>query len=1037
MSHRQLYNLLVILPLVAAVAFGVGVWQNGSQWPGQSFLKTDFSLSGFLGAQSAQAQTPGCTEPVKANAGEGRIYFSQCLQEFRMSKNAGDWESLGGSLWKNFTAPMNPNDIYNTNPGTVYIAKDTVFGVKNWGLNGSTPALASLIAGQNLIYGVIVDPNSIAGPLTASSADANLVSLNTANWNSIDNNYNYDQQFVITSGGIAKAKSFCTLQSDGSCQDLASASYWQKIDGERTVNTSTVFYTSLTPADNSWDIIAGSRGLIMAPKICVPDDSEENCINSFSDIKASTSFWTHIDTNNIYSDLINRNKSSSTEAGNIIVARDLKVVKDINVVGFNPIYTTSLPLTAEALNIVGVSVAKNITPATDNHIDSSTALTLLTWEKDYISTSTDGAKTWDTKKITPVNVGLPKRNLRKGCVSPDGNFAVIPSYITLYYSTDGLNTWNSKSMEFSPQDPVCYNDKVFLGSSSEIYTFDKVNVTKVATIGSGLTKFWVSNDQQTIIATRRISNSFITKCSKSGASYLCDIPFDPDPTNTRMLVSGITGVPDGSLLIAAGDSNSYFISTNKFETNYYYKPINSQSIIADGSLFIRPDKKQFIITSGGGSGEGRYEINNWNGSNVSETNQVKMTVGASWRSVDGNNKFVVMVGNGGNIARAEILNTDHLLNKDSWGVTQLALTNLNATWGDSAKFVAVGNNGSIGVAQVAGSALNTWSMVATGETGQPPTIDYTAVGGSGSNIVAVGLGSSGAYSTNGGDTWGIATGLASKNYGVWVNGTTAWAVGSQIYKSIDSGAIFTSIGQLGDYRAVHGLGSIVVAVGGGGKINASVNNGTNWHSVTGNASTYYGVTVIENTNTNPTTCTAKAVAVGEVNIVDIITISSNCTTITGINISSQTPTSLPSYWVNGKAISGTKDLLYVVGASGKIMFSSSGGFMWENFEKTTVDPTLNGVSVSGNLMMAVGNNNTVLFVDSSDKRGGNITAVGNLIVPGNSWGGSDGGSANVNPTTGLIENISATNSSCPSGEFMVGIKKDGLGLITGIYCQKL
>lgn len=92
MSRRFFYHLLVALPIVAAASFGIGMWQTGGRLLYQ-FEDVDFSFSGAFGVAEVSAQS--CIDPTtKATGTEARLYYSSCLNRFRVSRaavNSGNW----------------------------------------------------------------------------------------------------------------------------------------------------------------------------------------------------------------------------------------------------------------------------------------------------------------------------------------------------------------------------------------------------------------------------------------------------------------------------------------------------------------------------------------------------------------------------------------------------------------------------------------------------------------------------------------------------------------------------------------------------------------------------------------------------------------------------------------------------------------------------------------------------------------------------------------------------------------------------------
>jgi hypothetical protein len=77
-----------------------------------------------------------------------------------------------------------------------------------------------------------------------------------------------------------------------------------------------------------------------------------------------------------------------------------------------------------------------------------------------------------------------------------------------------------------------------------------------------------------------------------------------------------------------------------------------------------------------------------------------------------------------------------------------------------------------------------------------------------------------------------------------------------------------------------------------------------------------------------------------------------------------------------------------------------------------------------------------IFLKTSQSKAGELFVKNDVTVENNSWGGSVGGSPGTNPPTGLIQTFTASNSSCPAGEYMVGVKFNA-GAVVGLYCQKL
>ncbi|MFH1112221.1 MAG: hypothetical protein V1712_04125 [Patescibacteria group bacterium] len=1034
MSRRFFYNLLVALPLTLTLAFALSLWQTGGQLLNGGL--SSFNLGNLFSISSAQAQAACVSgDPAAPTATDaGGIYFNSCTGKFRMyakddATGLPGWQDIGSGFWSQ-GGTTNNWYLYPTKSSSTTL---TV----GWTGKASDPPLG-LNNGQNLFYGYLQE---------SATQSPNFLLFETAK----ADNTNIQTQFAVTLGGQAQAKDFCIFEVDEitgeivDCVTLSGASYWQQIEDERD----DVAYTALIPANAAWYVYIGDNdhkdSLLTTTKLCVPDDDEENCITSFTDIKAATNFWGFSDPNTEYSALINLNKASDNEErGDVSISRDLKVLRDISALGTFQINDLELPLTEEKLDFKDVAVA----------LGDNVKVAVALWEKEYLTYSKDNWLSWSTIKVAD------DETFSSVCVSPDGNFIVIIrlSSNKVYYSTTGPEgTWNLKVMSDTVSGVYCpNNDNAFLvPTSSQIFVLNKNGDVTTVVLPDGPKKnIWVSIDENTIFATAEgLSASDLIKCTKSGANYTCSgsghfFPnYFPGVAAAR---GGIVGSPDGSLLVAwDGSNNNYFVSTDKFAAasggSYAYSPSTSQG--AD-SIFIKPNAQLFLSASDGAYG--RYEINTnlSNGSGVSSQGQLISFDNGGWNSTAGNNEFVMMVGPGGSVARSNFP-----VSTTSWSPAQyITLTGLNGVWGSATKFAVVGNYGTIAVAPVT-TGVGTFTIIPTGGTGQPPKIDYQAVGGFGNTIVAVGGGSSGAYSTNGGSGWAQATGLGSKNYGVWAQSasTIYVAAGDGIYKSTDYGLTFAEVDINGAsededyiYRAIHGLGNTIVAVGDSGVISYSTNSGSSWTTIAGNGQPYYGVTV---------TSATTAVAVGYPNVVDLINLSSS-------NVASKIPSAgLPYYWVNGRAITGGlgsdgKYRLFVVGSNGKIMMSPSDSSTpntdnWQVVAKSSVDPDLKGAYLAGNLVVAVGDSKTVLEINYSITEGGNALIRKNLQVDENTWGGSAGTTGEcavgsppgsppcLPPSDGYIPSITTTRNSCPKGEFLVGVNINSLNQVTGLYCQKL
>lgn len=281
MSRRFIYNLLIALPLVLAVSFGLSLWQSGGTLLAFHKLPDGFNISGLFTVLVAEAQTSNCNDPVRAQLGQGRIYYNPCYKGFRISRgddNSGAWEDLG-ELWKRFPSP-NDADIYNINSRAVYVARDTIFGLGGI-IKGLTtdPVIVLDAVNRSLIYGAV-------------DVDSEIDSV------------------ANTAASLLKLESFDSISATP-YQNILSV----RIDGKVIIGNPLV-------------------GRLVTPEICLPNESlSENCIKSWTAGEggdggggqtAADKFWISSSTQN-QDQIENRNvlKDAPRAGGNVLITRDL------------------------------------------------------------------------------------------------------------------------------------------------------------------------------------------------------------------------------------------------------------------------------------------------------------------------------------------------------------------------------------------------------------------------------------------------------------------------------------------------------------------------------------------------------------------------------------------------------------------------------------------------------------------------------------------------------------------------------------------
>jgi hypothetical protein len=1038
MSRRFFYNLLIVLPLLAATSFGFSLFQtDGAFLSGGRF--SNLSFGDPFSIASAQAQV-GCLKADPSSvvgSTNGAIYYNSCSGKFRAYAN-GAWEDLGASWWSKGGA-SGSEYLYPTN-----LNHTLALGYPGYPAPaGVYPPLLS--TSQNLIYGVIISPSSVSGPVEGAApvdASPNLVNLETASWDSVLNEYDYNSQFVVTSSGQAQAKDFCILNADDSCSTLAGASYWLQNIDERLVDNVTTSYPRLIPSDDTWEVHVGKDGRLVSPKICVPNGYDENCISDFSQIKAASDYWGYEDTNDKASPLRNNNVAGTNQGGDIQVTRDLMALKNITALGTIKVDISSLPITSESLDIVDVVKARDVD------------LLVAVWSKKYVMVSTDKGLSWNFKQLPDAVIGYTNFI---GWASPDGNWIVSTQSSKTFYAKliDNFSSWSYISVTSVAAAKVFgNNDYAFLPKTNignTINRLSKEGILQSITLNNsglnGIRHGWVSdtNDELILVGTYGLS-----KCTRAtNTSYNCVFK-SPSHWPDYILTTA-----NNSLMVAVSNlGGCYFYSTDRFAT---FKTGLAPSIYATNDIrpFLTP------VASGGnyylttGSSYHIY-VNRLSSVAVDTVSIGDLTSyrdynwtssgGYLWQAAFGSDsysstsnstsEFLSLVGNDGQTAR-HVTGYDRI-NLEEWNTNQLSTTGLFGVWGNDSRFIVVGQTGALAWVPITGvvgaKTLGTWTLGVISSS-LSSSVDYKAVSGSSNTVVAVGKSTTVALSTDGGTNWsGIGNTFNTINYGVWMkDASNFWAAGNAgITKFTYSGSSWTASAAqnvAGNYRAIHGFNNTIIAVGDNGKIVYSTNAGSTWTYFTGATPTtrdFYGVWVTSATN---------AVVVGSSGEVAEIVIPSVYN-----SKKSTIATEVPSWWVDALAVGGKDSLLRAVGKNGEIMQSRNSGVTWEAFKKFIITPQLNGVYTVGEITLAVGNGNSVLIIYDIQSIGGNIIANKDIKAGENIWGGSEGGSPSDNSEAGngLIQFTSGgSTSSCPKGEFMVGVFTNGVGKVTGLYCQKL
>lgn len=1150
MSRRQLYNLLVILPLIAAAAFGVGVWQNNGQLPGRDFLKTNFSLSGFLGASLAQAQVAGCTEPIKSGAGEGRIYFSQCLQEFRMSKNAGDWESLGGSLWKKFVAP-NQNDIYNTNTGVTYIKQDTIFGLSNI-INGDILDQVIVLdnVNRNLIYGA--------------------VSIESAK-NTLENQ----------AASLLKLQAFNSANSVTPYRNLFNV----RIDGKV--------------------IVGDTAGRLIVPEICLPNDSDpKNCISVWSaggispDTPQTTAdkYWDEV--SGIKGGIKNKNLADLKKSA---AGGDVKITRNLDVNGSLYIYKNPNDIsswlgvetgTLKGSNVKGVwfdgytSVylffsthdAVNDSASIENSVSSdyggNKILVLLALSNDntnqgkvgvFRNSDTDNSSLVDFQQTNTIggtkimNVidsnNNTAKNLNAVCSVGDPDVSAPKKYRIFAAGLGGeiwtfrpvlggaygatylkhewarLRTgaaddvWNAVECKFNDSTGSIY-EIIFVGNKNQILRYNGSSWDWLLPSGNNeINAVWLQNRHHNAPLTPvpnqpdRLIARYYAADNKGNIYYWTSgstLPsqvktFNTGSTSNVFYAIGgqVGGVSSGTIdrrrWVYFGGKGGLIYRANMAQTDdtvVFEKLQNNHSTqysikgITGSTHHIYVALSDVDTNPRIGAGDSFLKsitIASWLLPNDTVIKPLADRSFSNWvDDVDGplgSNKFISLSGyafstNTSNTFRNFSGVTLVLGSNDSLAffLKQKVLKQKEDGWVDYKSFpwryALNGENVSL---------YSVWRPSNTISLGE----ENTFMGGEKGTILRQGMEAIEEF-TNisqttriGLDVTGLAGHINSTSggvvYKVYATASTNNSshlltyTGSKKFKAINTTAYGFKLNGIWSNDS----GNLIIAVGSNGNLlycEANCDSAANWIAP---ATTLGTVDLLKVSGSGSTSfiltsagkiyrCSGKPLA-GNCSITD--TLNNDLKDIwvnqrtnqawaagglyiyQNTNISTNSWTEItPTVSLVGqtlKAVSGINKLIFFGGSGSKIIKYDGATQTWDfNSISSSSDLTINAISGGDGLDTITGEHigkATAVGVNGIARSYilGGSTLSGDLHIENNQWGGSAGGSAAVNPTTGLIKgfdinpNPNLSKSSCPPGEFMVGINLDEFGVIDGLFCQRL
>ncbi|MFA4936802.1 MAG: hypothetical protein WC575_00705 [Patescibacteria group bacterium] len=1074
MTKRFITNLLIVLPLVAALGFGLSLWQTGGTFLSGGHFG-NFSFGDPFSISFAQAQV-GCLEADPSSvvgSTNGAIYYNKCLGKFRMwqavnNNSTGGWADLGGGSESLWLASTDGKAIYPKNFATQYV-----------GIGTDMPGTTLDVVGQ-----LRLDPSSLtADPLNPDP--------------SITSSFYQRDALVVN---VAK-------------DDL----------GDGVDNNLAVFRTNVDNFGLYSDKISGWAGLLIS-KLMITDQicvlkSDGSCSELLSS-NSNPSLWRYVDPNNPNDPIENINLSQGG-GGDVTVKRNLEVYNDIKAPGM--IQANSAPLNLPT-GVDFVDIASVVTPAPDSRplalaISPGGAYAVKRDAQVAVFNSANGTWKFQTiKKYVDENLIANQLALKQVWIAPNSSFAVINAGNNFFYtSTDSPNfqTWTKRDVSTICKN--CIKVDIIGNNNFALIVVQGIPTGEsflplikfesgLSTIVNGPSKEWlVANDVYQRVQTGWVNNDgsviilathndgIIKGVRNLGGTYDWYVIPSTQGKTAFYILQNMVGTLDGKVIIAARGGMTpphIVLSTDGGDSwtetkSLVYGALSDLSLTSDGKHFAATTMIANKIMVGDINSDNKTII--YRGVYVpysGSTSDIKWA-GAAGFSTAGLQQ-VLTVGPDGNIGTINFPNSAWTQGELDIASIIVGTSNINGVWGSASlrKFAVVGTSGIIAVGNVSGTgaaARVTFSdPIVVGATGGAPNIYYNAVTGANSTLWAVGNGTTGACSIDGGSTW-IATSatLDSYNYGVWAQSSTkVWAVGKYI-KTVSACSTTASWTNSGApslptsyyYRAIDGAvdisgNAVVVAVGdrkvtnAGGVIVASLDGGANWlqiNTLAGNvdsnvnAAAYYGVKVISWKN-DPISgvWTAIAVAVGSSKVTQLTITSAGITPV------SVTPAILPYYWVNGRTVTINSDnYVRVAGVDGKIMQQKFNGSslinnQWENFNKQSIDSTFNGIysitDGSDILTMAVGDTNNILLFLDKQTTGGNLIINKDIKAGENIWGESEtsikfnvipeGGGSGIDVGDIGLNLTGVDNKACRSGEYMVGLRRDTVGKYY-ILCSKL